>query len=85
MQTPRDIGYKDKYRGWYDVQNCGFPADYCRWVGDSGTGGDPNKTLKLSKGWWSCALSGSDTENKFMDKWTDKKIYTTNQANIFHE
>ena len=38
-----DSGYRDKWRGWYDVQKCGKCHDYCRWVGDSGPGGDPSK------------------------------------------
>tara|TARA_Y100000385_G_C12481964_1_gene379418 strand:+ start:339 stop:461 length:123 start_codon:yes stop_codon:yes gene_type:complete len=24
-----DAGYYDKYRGWYDVQECGRCNDYC--------------------------------------------------------
>ena len=67
-----DAGYYDKYRGWYDVQNCGKCFDYCRWVGDSGSGGNPKKrTVKKLKGknksWWSCYLANN------------KKTYSTNK------
>ena len=55
-----DSGYPDSYRGWYDVQGCGKCNDYCRWVGDGGSGGDP--TIKVRHGtgaWWSCREAGS--------------------------
>jgi len=60
-----DEGYDDKYRGWYDVQGCGQCLDYCRWVGHSGSGGDPAERTRagtLSKkggSYWSCDLAGS--------------------------
>ena len=37
-----DSGWTDNYRGWYDVQGCGKCNDYCRWVGNSGSGGNPD-------------------------------------------
>ena len=37
-----DLGYKDNYRGWYDINNCGECNAYCRWVGNNGSGGDPS-------------------------------------------
>lgn len=54
-------GYADSYRGWYDVQGCGKCNDYCRWVGNTGSGGDPATKLSVgSKGsYWSCRLAGS--------------------------
>merc|ERR1719188_2404397 len=60
-----DFGHEDKYRGWYDVQGCGQCLDYCRWVGYSGSGGDPAKLTQKGMGskyggsYWSCALAGS--------------------------
>ena len=39
----RDDGYGDSYRGWYDASGCGICQDYCRWVGNSGSGGDPHE------------------------------------------
>merc|ERR1711998_100187 len=60
-----DAGYTDSYRGWYDVQGCGKCNDYCRWVGDTGSGGDPSKKLQVPGGknpsWWSCRLAGGSS------------------------
>jgi len=53
-------GYNDGYRGWYDVQGCGTCLDYCRWVGNSGSGGSPTK-LKHGESWWSCRLAGDSS------------------------
>merc|ERR1719188_1422013 len=65
-----DEGYDDKYRGWYDVQGCGQCLDYCRWVGYSGSGGDPSKQTQKGRGskysgsYWSCALAGSSNTDR---------------------
>jgi len=69
-----DAGYYDKYRGWYDVQGCGKCYDYCRWVGNSGPGGNPkNKTIKKIKGksksWWSCRLVKKKGRYSTRKKW----------------
>jgi len=53
-----DAGYNDGYRGWYDVQGCGKCLDYCRWVGNSGSGGSPQTKLTHGSSWWSCRLAG---------------------------
>jgi len=58
-----DEGHADAFRGWYDVQGCGVCYDYCRWVGNSGSGGDPRKAVEKTlpgktKSWWSCQLAG---------------------------
>jgi len=59
-----DAGWIDAFRGWYDVQGCGKCNDYCRWVGNSGSGGDPKRGI-LVKGdsWWSCRLAGGNDRN----------------------
>merc|ERR1712014_133916 len=57
--SAQDAGYIDAYRGWYDVQGCGRCYDYCRWVGLSGSGGDPSRRLQKSDSFWSCRLAGS--------------------------
>ena len=44
-----DAGYNDAYRGWYDVQGCGKCNDYCRWVGNSGSGAHPKHGMKHGK------------------------------------
>jgi len=54
-----DAGYGDSFRGWYDVQGCGKCNDYCRWVGNSGSGGYPGAKLQHGSSWWSCRLAGS--------------------------
>ena len=54
-----DAGYVDAYRGWYDASGCGICQDYCRWVGNSGPGGDPSKrTTHGSSRVWSRPNSG---------------------------
>jgi hypothetical protein len=53
-----DPGWGSDYSGYYDVQGCGKCKDYCRWVGDSGPGGDPRSQLTLpSGGYWACVIS----------------------------
>jgi len=49
-----DAGYTDKYRGFYDVQGSGKCKEYCRWVGDSGSGGDPKRKVVHEESFWSC-------------------------------
>jgi len=53
-----DTGFTDAFQGWYDVQGCGTCNDYCRWVGRSGSGGDPTTRLAKGDSWWSCQLAG---------------------------
>merc|ERR1719420_2867768 len=55
-----DEGYVDDYRGWYDVSGCGTCNDYCRWVGDDGSGGAPSSRLSHGGSWWSCRLAGTN-------------------------
>lgn len=82
--TRYDPGYRDKWRGWYDVQKCGKCHDYCRWVGDSGPGGDPSKrtTKKIRgkrKSWWSCWLADASEGHKIYSsnkKWKKGFKYT---------
>jgi len=60
-----DAGYNDAYRGWYDVQGCGECNDYCRWVGNTGSLGDPSVNFHRGQesagnpSWWSCRLAGT--------------------------
>lgn len=44
-----DEGYVDDYRGWYDTRGCGTCNDYCRWVGNSGSGGNPAEKIVFKK------------------------------------
>ena len=53
-----DDGYADNYRGWYDASGCGICQDYCRWVGDSGSGGDPSVRTSSGDSFWSCRKAG---------------------------
>ena len=50
----KDRGYPDSYRGYYDHQGCGRCTDYCRWVGNSGSGGDPARRTTYGSSFWSC-------------------------------
>ena len=57
-----DAGYADAYRGWYDASGCRICQDYCRWVGNSGSGGDPSIKTQHGSSWWSCrAAKGTST------------------------
>ena len=49
-----DLGYKDDFRGWYDTRDCGKCNDYCRWVGNSFSGGDPSLTTVHKTSFWAC-------------------------------
>lgn len=58
-----DAGYTDKYRGWYDASGCGICQDYCRWVGNSGSGGDPSVKTSHGDSFWSCRKAGGKSFN----------------------
>jgi len=71
-----DAGYGDSYRGWYDVQGCGKCLDYCRWVGNSGSGGNPETKLQHGSSWWSCRLAGDSSAysgKSHFSAWSHKK------------
>jgi len=75
-----DAGYLDMYRGWYDVSRCGKCNDYCRWVGESGSGGDPRVSLVHGLSFWSCRLAlleGKQTPKHYFYEWhyTPNKPY----------
>jgi hypothetical protein len=55
-----DFGFADPYRGWYDAYNCGEKNNYCRWVGDNGTGGDPQQKTTHGSSRWSCTRPNTD-------------------------
>lgn len=54
-----DEGYHDDYRGWYDPLGCGICNQYCRWVGNSNSGGDPANKLRSQSSFWSCQTGSS--------------------------
>ena len=58
-----DAGYTDNYRGWYDASGCGICQDYCRWVGNSGSGGDPSTRTSSGDSFWSCRKAGGKASN----------------------
>jgi hypothetical protein len=71
-----DAGYGDNDRGWYDVQGCGKCLDYCRWVGNSGSGGSPHTKLTHGSSWWSCRLAGDSSaysSKSHFSSWSHKK------------
>ena len=51
----KDLGYKDNYRGWYDINNCGDHNVYFRWV-SNGSGGNPSIKTQKGSSWWSCSI-----------------------------
>jgi len=73
-----DQGYVDDYRGWYDIRECGTCNDYCRWVGNNGSGGDPSKRTVHGSSFWACHRPGNvyfDYKNKgsFVHKKCNKR------------
>ena len=58
-----DDGYADNYRGWYDASGCGICQDYCRWVGDLGSGGNPSVKTSSGDSFWSCRKAGGKASN----------------------
>merc|ERR1719390_610537 len=55
------LGYSDSYRGWFDLHGCGRANSYCRWEGNSGSGGDPSQRITHGSSVWTCALAGTST------------------------
>ena len=70
-----DAGFVDSYRGWYDVQGCGQCNDYCRWVGNDGSGGDPTKSVRRKTSWWSCRKAGTNQTYTNFDMKNDTRYY----------
>ena len=69
----QDKGYDDDYLGWYDTRGCGACNDYCRWVGDSFSGGDPSVTTVYHNSYWACQVPDNiyldyKKEGKFLYK-----------------
>ena len=68
--------------GWYDTRGCGACNDYCRWVGNSLSGGDPSLTTVyqttnykgvLQTSFWACQVPDNiyhdyKKEGKFLYK-----------------
>jgi hypothetical protein len=54
-QTQDGLGFKDNFRGWYDVTNCGLKQSYCRWQGDDGNKNE-NPAVSTTSGTniWAC-------------------------------
>ena len=67
-----DRGYDDEYRGYYDASGCGICNDYCRWVGNSGSGGDPANSVTSGESFWSC-ITPTNNYAKMAGPWTAKK------------
>ena len=70
-----DSGYGDNYRGWYENED-GKCMDYCRWVGNSGSGGDPHNSTRVgskydrNRSFWQCR----DTQNSKEVSYDGKKF-----------
>ena len=54
-----DEGFEDEWRGWYDGNGCGKCNLYCRWVGESGSGGSPYLRAIYEKSYWACESATS--------------------------
>jgi len=82
QDTEEDTGFNDNFRVWYDVQGCGTCNDYCRWIGNSGSGGDPSEHRVSGNSYWSCRLAGSNITNSvsgYFAEWTFKKCKSKGQ------
>jgi hypothetical protein len=64
VQNPKDLGYSNRPRGWYDAQGTGHKIDYGRWVGP----GSKEKGRDLI--FWGVALAGVQD-----DEYTDPGRY----------
>ena len=70
-----DSGYGDNYRRWYENED-GKCMDYCRWVGNSGSGGDPHISTRVgskydrNRSYWLCR----DTQNSKDVSYDGKKF-----------
>ncbi|CAB9528186.1 expressed unknown protein [Seminavis robusta] len=53
-----DNGMKDSFAGWYSLNNDDCCQDYCRWVGNSRSGGDPKQQITFKESFWSCRPAG---------------------------
>jgi len=74
--STEEPGHEDEYRGWYDVQGCGKCNDYCRWVGLSLSGGNPELRLTFESSFWSCRLAGGSdarTQKGYFSLWEHQK------------
>jgi ferredoxin len=84
QDSEEDEGFSDDFRGWYDVQGCGTCNDYCRWVGHSGSGGDPSQRSVFDDSYWSCRLAGSDISHSvagYFPNWNFKKCKSKGEEN----
>ena len=52
-----DSGYGDSFRGVYLVGGC---LVFCRWVGNSGSGGDPSVRTTYNQSRWTCVAPGKE-------------------------
>jgi hypothetical protein len=82
---PTDMGYEDEFRGWYDTSNCGTANTYCRWVGNSGSGGDPKIKTQHESSWWACTQPDNDLYPNSNQVWPGtfdftKQVYTNDNC-----
>ena len=54
FEGPIDTGVLDEWGGWYDVSGCGTCNAYCRWIGVTGSGGDPSINTYFLASIWAC-------------------------------
>jgi hypothetical protein len=67
-QPDYDPGWGSDYSGYYDVQGCRECKDFCRWVGNSGPGGDPRSQQTYGdSSWWACVIN--DGYNRAWETW----------------
>jgi hypothetical protein len=68
----KDKGAADVFRGWYDLSGCGTARNYCRWVGDGYSGGDPEITTNKGGSTWACTTAKAEYDGDFGgSKWAD--------------
>lgn len=77
-----DEGYPtDEYAGWYDVHDCGICNQYCRWVGNSGPGGNPaTQGTTYENSYWACETPTEEYSINFDTPFTAKRCMQHNGA-----
>eukprot|EP00930_Biecheleria_cincta_P003289 TRINITY_DN104213_c0_g1_i1.p1 TRINITY_DN104213_c0_g1~~TRINITY_DN104213_c0_g1_i1.p1 ORF type:complete len:369 (-),score=15.16 TRINITY_DN104213_c0_g1_i1:247-1353(-) len=59
----------DNCHGWYHLQGCGLCFDYCRRLGNSGSGGHPPDRITMQDSYWSCRpADGSETHATYASR-----------------
>lgn len=79
---PEDVGVDDAYRGWYDLSDCGSCNAYCRWIGFSGSGGDPTVSTIFFGSYWTCQTAFVDYTEPYTEPFTATRCTTRGGSSV---